>query len=258
MVMKTKTDLQQHFLTDKAIINTMIKFAKVKKSDVVLEIGPGTGNITSEIAKSAKKVIAVEIDQDFKPSLEAMPENVQVIFEDILDYLKRSGEFNKIISNLPFNLCEPLFRYLISAENVELSILITPVSFAEKASINPVFSSFLKIEEIGKISKKSFSPVPRTDSEIIKVTRTKSNKKKVDVLIKKALYKQKDKKIKNGLVWLMTSREVFERKLTKKEAKEEIKKMEIPERLLDKKIANLPLGFYEKISKYFTDKEIWA
>src|SRR3990172_6021970 len=149
--MKTKTDFNQHLLIDKKIIESLILTAEVKKTDTVLEIGPGTGNITEPLAKLAKKVIAVEIDDRFKESLEKMPENVQVVFQDVLDYLKQPGEFNKVIANLPFNLCEPLMHHLIEAEDVELSALITSVSFAKKAKVNPVFSSFLKIEEIKRI-----------------------------------------------------------------------------------------------------------
>lgn len=240
--MKTKTDLNQHLLIDNKAIESLIGAAKIKETDVVLEIGPGTGNITRPLANMAKKVIAVEIDSNFKEDLEKMPENVTVVFTDVLDYLKENpASFNKIVSNLPFNLCEPLMHYLIKAENVELSALITPVSFAKKAKVHPVFPSFLKINEIKSVPAKSFDPAPRVDSEIITVTK----EEKITPEINQILYEQRDKKLKNALLSMLTVSK------TKKEAKEKIKALKLPASVLEKKVAVLSAENYKKIGELF-------
>ena len=169
--MKIKTDLNQHFLINEEIARKMIAAADIGKTDTVLEIGPGTGKITALLSQAAKKVIAVEIDTRFKSDLESMPENVSVVFQDVLTYFKKKpSDFNKIVSNLPFNLCEPLMQYLVQAEHVHLSVLITSVTFAKKAKVNPIFSSFLKIEELERVPGKSFTPIPSVDTEIIRIT----------------------------------------------------------------------------------------
>ncbi len=68
----------QFFLADEEIIRKLVESAELEKKDVVLEVGAGTGYLTREIAKRAKKVIAFEIDKRFKPFLSKLPKNVDV------------------------------------------------------------------------------------------------------------------------------------------------------------------------------------
>ena len=66
----------QFFLTDEKILEKIVGFASIKKTDIVLEVGAGTGNLTEELAKKAKRIITFEIDNRFKPFLEKLPKNV--------------------------------------------------------------------------------------------------------------------------------------------------------------------------------------
>ncbi len=72
----------QFFLTDETIVKKMADLAELKRNDVVLEIGAGTGNITRVLAKKVGKIIAFEIDERFKQILNRLPENVEVHIED--------------------------------------------------------------------------------------------------------------------------------------------------------------------------------
>ncbi|GIW62289.1 MAG: hypothetical protein KatS3mg090_0115 [Patescibacteria group bacterium] len=71
----------QFFLADYRVIKKMVSFADLNKNDVVLEIGAGIGNLTSELTKRSGKVIAFEIDERFKPFLAKLPQNVEVHFK---------------------------------------------------------------------------------------------------------------------------------------------------------------------------------
>ena len=105
----------QFFLTDKTLLGRIVDYADTNKNDIVLEIGAGFGNLTSEIAKYAGRVISFEIDERFKPILEKLPKNVEMYYENAWDYVQLHGKYkkkNKKIDlirwgarhNFPFNL----------------------------------------------------------------------------------------------------------------------------------------------------------
>lgn len=102
----------QFFLMDETVIKKTVDFADLKKSDTVLEVGAGTGNLTSELAKKAGRVIAFEIDTKFKPFLSKLPKNVEVHYENAWEYIqlhgkwKKKKEYNKVVSNLPYSFVE--------------------------------------------------------------------------------------------------------------------------------------------------------
>lgn len=162
-------DLDQHFLVDENIIDIMIDAAEIKPDEVVLEIGPGTGNITKKIAKQAKKVIAIEIDKKFKPILKYI-KNTEVLFGNALDILKNTEfDFDLIIANMPFQLCESIFQAMIKTKNMKRCVLIVPRSFYLKFREHSLFSSFFKIEMVDELSKECFYPEPNTTSVIVKI-----------------------------------------------------------------------------------------
>jgi len=119
--MVPKKGLGQHFLIDRNILNKIIRTAQIEKEDVVLEIGPGLGEMTIGLSKKAKKVIAIEIDpklvEILKKKVMGYP-NVEVVKGDILkvDFNKLlSQEKNpaKVVANLPYQISTPLiFRFI--------------------------------------------------------------------------------------------------------------------------------------------------
>ena len=96
---KPKKNLGQNFLVNKGVIRDFVEAAKIDSKDVVLEIGPGKGAITRELAKVAHKVYAIEYDSDLIPILKSnlgKVNNVEIINEDILklqtsNFKKRAG-----------------------------------------------------------------------------------------------------------------------------------------------------------------------
>ena len=182
--------LGQNFLIDKKIINKIIKESNLQKDDVVLEIGPGVGNITKEIAKRVKKVIAVEKDHKIiKPLNETLKDfnNVKIIEEDILKFEISETKANKVIANLPFYITSPLIKKLIiTKKQPEKIVLLVQKEIAQRICSKPPKANILSVfvllysnpKIIKYVSRKSFWPTPNVDSAIIRITPLK---KKINV-----------------------------------------------------------------------------
>jgi len=229
----------QHFLVDDGMIDSVIVAAGITKSDNVLEIGPGTGNITRALAEKAGQIIAVEIDQKFEPILIGLPENVKVIYESIGKFLKSKPgiQYNKIISNIPYDICESLMDFFCRAKHVETIVLIVPATFSAKLTENPFYSSFLNVENAGKIPKESFYPVPDTSSVIMKITRRPPFEKDNDVnaFVMRKLYALRGKKLKNSLKTAIIDiySVMHHEKLPGKDARDKVSSIGIPTDVLE-------------------------
>jgi len=123
----------QNFLIDKNIARREVDYANISKDDVVLEIGPGKGILTNFIAKKAKKVIGVEIDKYLFNNLKkCCPSNVELINADILKLdFESLPKFNKIVSNLPFQISSPV-TFKIIDYNFSIAVLIYQKEFAQR------------------------------------------------------------------------------------------------------------------------------
>lgn len=216
----------QHFLIDKGIIKKTIEEADLRKEDIVLEIGSGKGVLTKELAKHSK-VIAIEIDK----SLELKLKNVKLIYGNALKLIERL-KFNKIVSNIPYSITEPLFNKLLKID-FELAVLLIGKKFYklindERSKWSVIISQFYEVIKLADVSKNSFQPKPRTDSVLIKLIPKEKNKP-----INKFVL-QSDKKLKNALLKIL-----LDSGLTKKQAKEKLREMKIPDLLLEKNVGYL-------------------
>lgn len=248
MALKKKINYDQHFCIDKCLIQKIIKTADLKKEDVVLEIGPGKGILTRELAKKVSKIIAVEIDVNLKPFLKDLSPNVEVVWMNIMDFLPLRKKFNKIVANIPYQICEPLLQYLCTAEQVELAVLTVPRHFVKVAREHPILSAWLEIKQIFDIPPEFFSPKPKVHSALIKITR---NKKDSDYLfLVRELSLQRDKKVKNGLrESIIALYKKHQKNCTKKQAELIMQSLHLPEKILESLIARLPLKFYSEIAE---------
>jgi 16S rRNA (adenine1518-N6/adenine1519-N6)-dimethyltransferase len=170
----------QNFLIDKNIALREVDYANISKNDVVLEIGPGKGILTNLLAEKAKKVIAVEIDKNLFDYLKkSSPSNVELINADILklDFGDLS-RFNKIVSNLPFQISSPItFKFIDS--DFSIAVLIYQKEFAERMVAKEGSKNYSRLtvgvyyraicEYLETVSKKCFSPIPKVDSSIIRL-----------------------------------------------------------------------------------------
>jgi 16S rRNA (adenine1518-N6/adenine1519-N6)-dimethyltransferase len=179
--------LGQNFLIDELAIKKVIRAADLKPGDVVLEIGPGLGVLTVEIAKKAKMVIAVEKDpkmcQILKDLLKCWNvKNVEIVNDDILfdtKYKIQNTKY-KVAGNLPFYLTAPVIRKFLELIEVrpQSMVLVVQKEVGQRICAKPNKMSILAVsvqfyakpEIISFISKKSFWPQPKVDSAIIKIT----------------------------------------------------------------------------------------
>lgn len=173
--------LGQNFLVDRTAVKEVVKAAGLKPGDTVLEIGPGLGILTKELAGKAKRVIAVEKDRKMIGILEDTLnsfDNIEVIQGDILKTDLTLDKRYKVAANLPFYLTAPVIRKFlesrlppkemvfiiqkevgqrICAKVPDMNLLAVSVQFYAEAEI------------ISYISKESFWPQPKVDSAIIRI-----------------------------------------------------------------------------------------
>ena len=179
--------LGQHFLISQKVLQKIIQTANLSEKDIVLEVGPGLGILTQELAKRTKKVMAVEKD---KKMVEALKEilkdyqNIDIIHEDILKSDLSSGltsnlKHYKIVANIPYYLTSPLIRlFLESSKPPQEMILLIQKEVAQRIYAKPPQMNLLAVavqfysqpKIISYVSKKSFWPQPKVDSAIIKIT----------------------------------------------------------------------------------------
>lgn len=182
--LKPNKVLGQNFLIDKNILNKIIVSAGLSKEDAVLEVGPGLGVLTRELAKNAGKVIAVEKDKFLADILENTIkkeniENINIIREDILE-LKESElpENYKLVANIPYYLTSPLIRKFLEAKKQPKEIiLMVQKEVAQRICAKPPKMSLLAISVqfyaepkiLFNVSKGSFWPSPKVDSAVIRI-----------------------------------------------------------------------------------------
>lgn len=196
----------QFFLMDGEIIKKIVSFADLKRSDIVLEVGAGTGNLTRELAKKAGKVIAFEIDERLKPYLSKLPKNVDIRYENAWNYIqlhgkwKKKKEYNKVVSNLPYSFVEQFLHNLTFLEYDKV-ILLVPAKIVNKINTNEIFSSFFKAKVLMEIPKEKFDPIPRTNSLLIDLVKLPDplETKNIGKFLRQYMYQHEDQLVKNSL-----------------------------------------------------------
>lgn len=182
---KPKKRFSQNFLQQEKYINELVAAAGISPNDTVLEIGPGLGVITEKLAKTAKRVVAVELDHDLIPQLhEKFKENnnVEIINDDILHFLSSNFQLLtsnfKIIGSLPYQITSPLLHQLANFPGWSSAVLLIQKEVAEKIAAAPpkatYLSNFVKVwadvKLVGIVPKEAFFPAPKVDGAIIKMT----------------------------------------------------------------------------------------
>ena len=121
--MKAKKSLGQNFLSNQKILSKIIDENKIQNNDIILEIGPGTGNLTKElIKKNPKKIIVVEKDNNLSNILiEKYGSKIHVINKDILECYQdlKDNKPIKVFGNLPYNISTQILTSFIKLDNVQ-------------------------------------------------------------------------------------------------------------------------------------------
>ena len=220
--------LGQNFLIDKTVTKKIIKEARLQSKDIVLEIGPGIGTLTQEIAKKAKLVIAVEKDLKMCDILKELLEcwtppthhpvkNVEILKGDILKFNPLTYNLKpksyKVVANLPFYLTAPAIRKFLEMKfPPKLMILVVQKEVAQRICAKPPDMNLLSVSVqfyaeakiISYVSKKSFWPKPKVDGAILRIVPLikidkKLNNANLFFKIVKAGFSQPRKQLANNL-----------------------------------------------------------
>lgn len=189
MIYKAKKSLGQNFLKSEIALRTMCSSGEIKPDDIILEIGPGKGALTSKLLLEAQKVIAIEKDFELyeflkeKYQIEIKNKKLILLNEDVLDF--KPTKYNlktnnyKIVANIPYNITGAILKKFLSTETQpEKMVLLVQKEVAERIVARDGKESILSLsvqaygnpKYITKVHKRFFSPSPKVDSAIITIS----------------------------------------------------------------------------------------
>lgn len=191
---RTKKRLGQNFLVNPDVIFDILDFAGITKEDTVFEIGPGVGFVTEQLVKHAKKVIAIELDEEAIEVLKKIEcDNLEIIHKDILKTnlweLIPQGEKFKVVANIPYYITAPIIAHLLGEvddlanknrnsiddvilmvqEEVARRIVADENSPSKEYGLLTILSQFWADCEILRlVGRKSFYPAPKVNSALVR------------------------------------------------------------------------------------------
>jgi 16S rRNA (adenine1518-N6/adenine1519-N6)-dimethyltransferase len=226
---RTKKRLGQNFLINSEVIQDIIEFANIQPEDTVIEIGPGVGFVTEQLIKHAKRVIAIELDEEAIKELEKLnTPNLEIIHNDVLktDLSEiTEGEF-KVVANIPYYITSPIIAHLLGEiddlnnknrnkikdiilmvqEEVARRMVASENSSNKQYGLLTILSQFwADVKILRLVGRKSFFPAPKVNSALVKLDVKKEPRLKLSDYSHfrrtiKAAFAQRRKNIKNCLV----------------------------------------------------------
>ena len=237
--LRAKKNFGQNFLVDASVTGRMA--STLRDDSVVIEVGPGIGSLTEELAKRAKHVRSYEIDERLIPVLEDTLkdyDNVEIVLQDILETdinkelqpLVEKYKHIEFAANLPYYITTPvLFKLFESSIPFEKIVVMIQKEVADRFSAKPgtkeygalsVESQYLyDVKKLFNVPRTSFNPAPNVDSAVISFTKHEKNKtvdnEKLFFELVKACFKQRRKTLYNNLREYFDSKEKAELLLLK-------------------------------------------
>ena len=187
---RAKKSLGQHFLIDSGVLRKIVDAAELGPKDTVVEVGPGLGVLTAELAKRAGRVIAIELDDNLSAALkQSLPwaSNLTVVHDDVLKVetsvlLESSGisatDDYKVVANLPYYITSAVLRHFLEGERrPALMVVMVQKEVAKAITALPGQMSLLSVSVqlygvariVSNVSAHSFLPPPKVDSAILKI-----------------------------------------------------------------------------------------
>ncbi|WOH00442.1 hypothetical protein DCAR_0519802 [Daucus carota subsp. sativus] len=174
----------QHLLTNQRVLDSIVQKSDIRSTDTVLEIGPGTGNLTLKLLEVAKHVIAVEIDKRMIEILNkrvaecGFEHKITVINKDALK--AEFSEFDLVVANIPYNISSPLLaKLLFGSSTFRSATLLLQKEFARRLLANPGDSDYNRlavnvklvadVQFVMDVSKRDFVPCPKVDSSVVMI-----------------------------------------------------------------------------------------
>lgn len=218
-----KKKFGQNFIRNPQILRSIVEKAEITAKDTVLEIGPGAGALTKELARAAKTVIAVEIDRELKPILEEQLQsfsNVDLIFADILQwdgmaYLREHypGVRIKVVANLPYYITTPIIMKLLEEKYpIDSMTIMVQKEVADRMQAKPstkdygaltlAVQYYADAKIVMTVPPHVFTPAPKVMSAVIHLKRrTEGYGKQEELLFRLigASFQQRRKTLVNAL-----------------------------------------------------------
>ena len=264
--------LGQNFLINDEVIENTVKAANITDKDLIIEIGPGLGTLTSLLLEKAKKVIAIELDSRMVSILNDRFKNntnFELIHEDVLkvdlynliNSRKKDNNFKvKVVANLPYYISTPIIMKLLEQNKcIDEIIVMVQKEVGQRltastgtrmaGAITYAVDFFAEASEVICVPKESFVPSPKVESEVIKLKLRKD--KKIEVEDEKLLFdiiqksfSQRRKTLANSLV----NYNIID---NKSDVEEMFKNLEIPNNVRGE---SLTLEQFGKIANYINEK----
>jgi 18S rRNA (adenine1779-N6/adenine1780-N6)-dimethyltransferase len=176
--------LGQHILKNPLIIKTIIEKTAIKTTDTILEIGPGTGNLTMKLLEAGKKVFAIEFDPRMVGELTKRTKasehghKLTIIHGDVLKI--DLPYFDVCVANIPYQISSPLvFKLLAHRPFFRCAMLMFQREFAMRLVAKPGDSQFCRlslntqllsnVQHVLKVSKNNFRPPPKVESSVVRI-----------------------------------------------------------------------------------------
>jgi len=209
-------------MIDKNLIRKICDYADLKDDEIVLEIGAGTGNLTTELSKRCRKVIAIERDErlvNFLIKRFKDDSKVNIIKGDAIKI--SFPEFDKIVANLPYSISRKITEKILT-HKFNTAILVEQKEFAEKLITKPKTTNYRAIsvivqassdvEILDYIGRNVFFPVPAIDSVIVKVVQKFPAEEKFIKFVKE-MFNRRNKILRNFYgkrIYELTPDEIYE------------------------------------------------
>lgn len=217
--------LGQNFLINPTVCPRMAEACGADENTGVIEVGPGFGVLTAELAKRAEKVVSIELDERLLPVLDetlAEFDNVEVINSDVLKVdlhklieEKFSGMKVAVCANLPYYITSPVIMHLLESklpvENITVMVqkeaaqrLCAPVGSRDAGAVTVAVDYYADAEKIFDVSAGSFMPAPKVDSSVIRLNVRKQppidlSDEKLFFRMVKAVFAQRRKTAANSI-----------------------------------------------------------
>lgn len=218
-----KKNYGQNFIIDRNIIEKIILASQIDNETLVIEVGPGAGSLTVELAQYAKQILCYEIDTTLKPVLEdnlKLYNNVDVIYSDFLKSSPlvdiKKYQYNKlyVIGNLPYYITTPIIMKIVEDHlPVDKLVIMVQKEVGDRFRAKPgtrdygSFTVFLDyyfdVHKLLDVSRNVFLPKPNVDSIVVEFTRKKEQLPLLDDVFffqfVRDCFKQKRKTLRNNL-----------------------------------------------------------
>ncbi|XP_072920610.1 dimethyladenosine transferase [Hemitrygon akajei] len=178
------TGIGQHILKNPLIVNSIIDKTAIRPTDVILEVGPGTGNMTVKILEKAKKVIACELDSRLVAELQKrvqgtpVANKLQIMVGDVLK--TDLPFFDACVANLPYQISSPfVFKLLLHRPFFRCAVLMFQREFALRLVAKPGDKLYCRlsintqllarVDHLMKVGKNNFKPPPKVESSVVRI-----------------------------------------------------------------------------------------